>query len=108
MLSFDDFKKIDLRVAKILKAERVSNSDKLLKLIISLGEELGKRQIIAGIAGAYSPEELKGREIVIVANLEEKEIFGETSQGMLLAASSQGKPVLLRPDQEVNPGAEIH
>ncbi|MBD3207940.1 MAG: methionine--tRNA ligase subunit beta [Candidatus Nealsonbacteria bacterium] len=108
MLSFGDFKKIDLRVAKIVRAERIEGSDKLLRLIIILGEELGERQIIAGIAGAYSPEELKGREIVVVANLEEKEIFGETSQGMLLAASSQGKPVLLRPDQEVDPGAEIH
>src|SRR3989344_3442190 len=105
MISYDEFKKVDLRVAKILTAERVPSSDKLIKLQVSLGEE--KRQIIAGIGKAYEPENLLGREIVIVANLEPRALMGLESQGMLLAADNDGKPVLLAPDAEVSPGSIV-
>lgn len=105
MISFDEFKKLDLRVAKIIKAEKIEGADKLLKLQIDLGGE--ERQIVAGIAEEYDPESLKDREIVVLANLEPREIFGEKSEGMLLAADFNGKPVLLKPDTEVEPGDEV-
>ncbi len=104
MLSFEEFQKVDLRVARILSAEKVEGSDKLLKLEIDLGEE--KRQIVAGITQFYEPEKLKGREIVVVANLEPRVLRGIESQGMLLAADDNG-PVLLGLDREVPPGAKI-
>lgn len=105
MINFEEFQKVDLRVAKIIKAEKVEGSEKLLKLQIDLGDE--KRQIIAGIQQFYKPEELVGREIVIVANLEPRVLMGLESNGMLLAANVNGKPVLLALDKEVPPGTEI-
>lgn len=115
MINFDDFKKVDLRVAKIIAAERVEGSDKLLKLQVDLGSELGERQIIAGIGKVYEPESLIGKEIVIVANLEPRTFtlrlssgqVGLESQGMLLAANSEDGPVLLMPEKEVPPGSKI-
>lgn len=105
MISFDDFKKADLRIATILSAERVEGSEKLLKLRVSLGDE--ERQIIAGIGKRYAPDTLIGRQIVIVANLEPRMLMGLESQGMLLAADTPEGPVLLQPDQDVSSGAVI-
>lgn len=105
MLRFEDFQKIDLRVAKVIEAEKVGKSENLLKLRIDLGDE--KRHILAGIAQNYKPEDLIGREIVVVANLEPRMIFGVESKGMLLAADHVGGPVLLRPDKEVPPGTKV-
>ena len=104
MISIDDFKKIDLRVAKITAAQRVEGSEKLVKLQVDVGE--GQRQIVAGIGLAYDPADLIGKEIIIVANLEPRALMGIESQGMLLAASND-HPVLLQPDKEVPPGAPI-
>ena len=104
MITIDDFKKIDLRVVKIMAAERVEGSDKLLKLQVDMGEE--KRQIVAGIGFGYNPEALVGKEIIVVANLEPRAFMGIESQGMLLAASSDF-PVLLQPEKEVTPGSVI-
>lgn len=104
MITIDDFKKIDLRVAKIITADRVIGSEKLLKLQVDLGEE--QRQILAGIGLAYTPESLIGKEIIVVANLEPRLLMGVESQGMLLAAGND-HPVLLRPDQDVPPGSMI-
>lgn len=104
-ISFEDFKKVDLRIAKILEAETVEGSEKLLRLQVTLGEE--KRQIVAGIGKQYAPADLVGREIVVVANLEPRVLMGLESRGMLLAASDEGA-VLLRPDREVVPGSEVH
>lgn len=104
-ISHDDFKKLELRVAKVIATERVPNSEKLVKLRVSLGD--AERQIIAGVGKVYEPESLIGREIVVVANLEPRMLMGLESQGMLLAATSDGEPVLLMPDREVPPGAEI-
>ncbi len=106
MISYEDFSKIDLRVVKILSTERISGSDKLLKLQVSLGEE-GNRQIIAGVGKAYDPETLINKEIIIVSNLEPRILLGEESQGMLLAASGEDGPVLLVPEKETPPGAKI-
>lgn len=105
IIGIEDFLKVDLRVAKILSAERVEGSEKLLKLQISLGEE--ERTIVAGIAKHYSPEELVGKKIVIVANLKPRKIFGITSQGMLLAASDGEKLSLIVPDKDVKEGAKL-
>ena len=104
-INFEEFQKIDLRVGKIIEAEKIEGTDKLLKLKVDLGEE--KRQLVAGIAKFYQPEDLIGKEIVVVANLEPKILRGVESQGMLLAADVEGKPVLLKPDQEVPPGTKI-
>lgn len=106
MISYEDFSKIDLRVVRILSAERISGSDKLLKLQVNLGEE-GNRQIIAGIGKVYNPETLLNKEIIIVSNLEPRILIGEESQGMLLAASGENGPVLLVPEKETPPGAKI-
>ena len=95
MITIDDFKKIELRVAKVLEAERVEGSDKLIKMQLSLGEE--KRQVIGGIGKTYEPEQLIGREIIIVANLEPRNLMGLESQGMLseIGWSCQSKFALL-------------
>lgn len=105
MIQFEDFKKLDLRVAKILQAENVEGSDKLLKLQVDLGDE--KRQLVSGIAKFYQPEDLVGKQIIIIANLEPRIIFGLESQGMLLAAGDS-QAILLTLDQEVPPGTRIN
>jgi len=104
-ITFEDFKKIDLRVGKILEAEKIEGSEKLLKLIVDLGSE--KRQLVAGIGKYYKPEDLIGKEIVVVVNLEPKKIMGIESQGMLLAADKDGEPVILIPEKEVLPGTIV-
>lgn len=105
MIQFEDFQKLDLRVAKIIEVYRVEGSDKLLRLQIDLGEE--KRQLVSGIAKFYNPEQLIGKEIIIIANLEPRMIFGMESQGMLLAAG-ETEAILLQPDKEVTPGTKVH
>ena len=104
-VGIEDFLKLDIRVAKVLNAERVEGSEKLLKLAVSLGDE--ERTIVAGIAKYYTPEELVGKKIVIIANLKPRKIFGITSQGMLLAASDGENLAVLVPDRDVKEGAKI-
>lgn len=105
MITLEEFQKLELKVAKIITAERVINSEKLIKLTVDLGKE--KRQIIAGIGRYYQPEELLGKEIIVVANLEPKKLMGLESQGMLLAATGEGILALLQPDKEVPLGTKI-
>ncbi len=105
MINFEDFKKLDLRIGKIVKAEAVEKSDKLLKLKIDIGEE--EKQILSGIAEFYNPEELVNKQVVVVANLESRSMMGFESQGMVLAAGDEEKPVLLIPEKEVNSGSQI-
>ena len=98
--------KVELRVAKVLEAEAVPKSKKLLKLTVDTGSE--QRTIVAGIAEAYQPEQLVGRTIVIVANLKPAKLMGIESNGMVLAASPDGgKPTLVGFDQDVPPGARV-
>ncbi len=112
-ISIDKFKEIDLRVAKVLSAEKVENADKLLRLEIDLGSSTNpgqateKRQIVSGIAEYYAPESLVGREIIVVYNLEPRTLKGLESKGMLLAASGDGFVSLLEPDKKVPPGSKI-
>ena len=105
LITFDDFKKLDLRVATILEAEKVEGADRLLRLQITIGDE--QRQIVAGVAEFYSPEDLVGRQIVVVANLQPATIRGVKSQGMLLAAAAGEGLALLRPDPSVPPGSSV-
>ncbi len=106
LISIDEFKKVDLRVARILAAEKVEKADKLLRLEIQLGEE--KRQVIAGIAENVSPDSLINKNIVVVANLQPATIRGLESQGMLLAAEDdKGNLSLVTLDTEIESGARI-
>ena len=106
MISFKDFQKIDLKVAEIKKAEEIEKANKLLKLQIDLGGE--KRQLVAGIAKSYQPKELKGKQIVVVTNLEPKKLMGVESQGMLLAATNEnGEPIILSPEKKVETGSKV-
>jgi methionyl-tRNA synthetase len=105
-ISIDDFMKVELRVAKVLTAEKVPNSKKLLKLSVDVGTE--QRTLVAGISEAYEPEQLVGRTIVIVFNLKPAKLMGIESNGMVLAASVEGgKPVLVGFDQEMPLGARV-
>ena len=104
-ISFDDFKKLDIRIGKIIAAEKVEGTDKLLKLKIDLGNE--ERQLVAGIAEVYQPEELVGKQIPVLANLEPKKFKGLESQGMILAADDNGRPILLHPEKEIPAGSIV-
>ncbi|MBI2351781.1 MAG: methionine--tRNA ligase subunit beta [Deltaproteobacteria bacterium] len=104
MVSIDEFRRIELKVATIKKAEPHPNADKLLVLQIDLGSE--ERQIVAGIRGHYAPEELIGKQVVVVANLETAKLRGLESQGMVLAASDGERVVILTPEKEIHPGAK--
>ena len=124
IINFDDFKKIEIRIGKIITAEKVEGSEKLLKLEVDFGSEpveiqtMGedevkkdlipiKRQIVAGIAQFYSPEALVGKECPFVYNLAPRMLKGLESQGMILCPSDDNGPVLLHPDKEIVPGSII-
>ena len=112
MVNYDDFSKIELKTAKVLEASRVEGSEKLLKLILDAGDKdeagiLINRQVIAGIGKSYEPENLVGKQIVIVANLESRQLMGLESNGMILAASDENGIVVLVPDKEMMPGSGI-
>jgi|TARA_B100001079_G_scaffold45637_1_gene36974 methionyl-tRNA synthetase len=105
-ISIDDFAKVELKTAKVLEVEKVEEADKLLRLQIKIGEE--NRQIVAGIAEHYSPEELVGKKIVVVANLKPAVIRGVESNGMLLAVSTNDSVVLVTPeDTDVPSGLKV-
>ena len=106
VITIEDFSKVDLRVAKILMAERIPKSKKLIRLEIDLGG-LGKRQIVAGIAEFYKPEDLVGKLIVVVANLKPAKLMGYESQGMLLAAQFGDDLKLITIDGDITPGAKV-
>ena len=105
-ISFKDFQKLDLRTAKIVKAEEIEGADHLVKLTLDVGG-LGERVIAAGIKRWYKPEDLVGKTVVYLANLEPKVLRGVESQGMLIAAG-EDEAVLLLPDKEVSPGTKVH
>ncbi len=104
-ITFDEFKKVEIRMGKITAAEKVENADRLLKLQVDFGEF--QRQIVSGIAETYAPEELVGKTLPFVVNLEYRKLKGEESQGMLMATGVDGKVVLLEPSGEVPAGAEV-
>jgi len=105
-IEFDDFAKIDLRIAKIVKAEHVEGADKLLKLTVDIGDET--RQVFAGIKSAYAPEDLEGKLTVVVANLKPRKMKFGMSEGMVLAAGSGGKELwILSPDEGAVAGMRV-
>ncbi len=104
-ITYQDFAKLDLRIAEVIEAREHPNADKLLLLQIRVGEV--EKQIVAGIRGHYAPEDLSGRQIIVINNLEAATIRGEQSNGMLLAASDGADVVLLRPDRPCPPGSGI-
>lgn len=111
MINFEDFAKLEIRIGKILNAEKVEGTDRLLKLEVDFGPSTSsgssKRQIVSGIAEFYAPEDLIGKECPFIVNLEPRKFMGVESQGMILAADNQGQPVLMSPDKGVKAGSLV-
>jgi len=105
LIDIEEFKKIDMRVGLVKSAERVRGTERLIKLIIDLGE-LGERQIVTGLGKWYSPEYFIGKYIIVVVNLKPKKIMGIESQGMLLATDTD-PPIIVTIASEVKPGAKL-
>lgn len=105
MITIDDFAKLDLRVAKVLEAEKVEGADKLLKLKLEVGSET--RQVVSGIAKHYAPQDLIGKTIILVANLKPVKLRGIESQGMILAATDENGLVLATTDKPIKSGSKI-
>ncbi|MBI2446634.1 MAG: methionine--tRNA ligase [Parcubacteria group bacterium] len=106
MITIEDFKKLDIRIGKIISAEKVSDSLKLIKLVFDTGDK--QKQIIAGIAEFFpDPAVLLGKEMPILLNLEPKKLRGNISEGMIIAADVDGRPIFLCPEEEVPPGSIV-
>lgn len=105
MISYDDFKKLDIRVGRILSAEKIPGTNKLLVMKIDFGAET--RQIVAGIGAVYVPDHIIGKEIPALLNIEPRRIQGVDSHGMILAVDVAGRPVLLHPDSAVPAGSTV-
>jgi methionine--tRNA ligase beta chain len=105
-VSFNDFKKLELKIGKITNVEDVEGLDKLYKLSVDLGES-NLRTILAGFKQTHQPYELLGKLVVVVCNLEPRTIKGIESQGMILAALSGESPILILPEEEVKPGSKV-
>jgi len=105
-ISYDDFKKVEMRVGKVLEVKEVPDTKNLYKLIVDFGNE--KRQAISGIRKWYKPEDLVGRKFIFVTNLERRKFFGEESQCMILAAEDkEGNVVLIQPEKDVEVGSKV-
>jgi methionine--tRNA ligase beta chain len=105
MISFEDFKKVEIRIGKVIVCEKVENADKLLKLQVDFGDF--QRQIVSGIAESFTPEELIGKKLPFIVNLEYRKFKGQESQGMLMAIDADDKTILLEPGEAVKEGAEV-
>jgi methionine--tRNA ligase beta chain len=104
-ITFDEFKRMDLRVGQILEVEKVEGTQKLVKVEVDIGME--RRQMVAGVAEVYAPETLVGKRIIVVANLKPATIRGIESQGMLLAADLEGKPIIPFFGEDVPAGTKV-
>lgn len=105
-ITYEEFQKLDIRMGRIVAAERVSGTDRLLKLTVDLGGET--RELVAGIAESYTPEAVVGKVVPVLANLAPRTIRGVESRGMILCPSdAEGKPVLLMPERAVSAGAQV-
>ena len=108
LCTYDDFVKVDMRVARVVEAEEVKESDKLLRLTLSLGGDV-RRNVFAGIKGVYKPEDLLGKLVICCANLAPRKMRFGVSEGMVLAAGAGGKEIfVLRPDEGAVPGQRVH
>ena len=113
MISLDEFRKVEIRIGKVVNCEKVENADKLLNLTVDFGPSTGsgssriQRQIISGIAQWYSPEDLKEKLLPFIVNLEPRKFRGHESQGMLVAMDTEDKSVLLIPAEDVKEGTLV-
>jgi methionyl-tRNA synthetase len=105
VIEMSEFAKLDLRIGKIMNAERIEGSKKLIKLNVDVGNEM--RQLVAGIAEEYTPERLIGKLVPVLVNMKPAKLMGVESRGMILAGEVNGKPILLHPDREVPAGSRI-
>ena len=105
LIKMSEFARLDVRIGKIENAEKIMGSKKLIKLDVDVGDDT--RQLVAGIAEEYTPEELIGKLVPILANLKPAKLMGVESRGMILAVDVDGKPILLHPDQEVPAGSRV-
>lgn len=105
MIPFNDWEKMDLRIGKILEVKDHPNANKLIILKVDIGNEI--RTIVAGIKEYYKKEELKGRNVVVFTNLEQKELRGIKSEGMILAAVKDDKVILIQPEKDIEVGAIV-
>jgi methionyl-tRNA synthetase len=105
-IEFSDFQRLDLRVGTVVQADAVPKADKLLKLLVDIGEN-EPRQIVAGLAQEFSPHDVQGRQVVVVANLKPRTMRGVLSQGMILAVHDAKGLRLLGPQDEVQPGSKV-
>lgn len=105
MITFNDFKKMEMKVGTVKKVEELPNSKKMIKMQVDIGGTL--KQVVAGIKGYYKPEELQGKQFVFVTNLEPAKLMGELSEIMILAAVKGDKVVLVKPEKEIDNGAVI-
>ena len=105
LIRLDEFSRLDLRAAEIVLAEAIPGSNNLLKLEVDLGE---RRTVVAGIARPYRPEDLIGKQVVIVANLKPAKLMGIRSEGMILVAGEDEEMTLIAPEKKVKPGSPIH
>lgn len=104
-ITFDEFKKVEIKIATIISAEAIEWSEKLLKILVDLGEE--RRTILSGIATYYKPEELIGKQVLVVTNLMPKKIKDLESQGMILASEDKDGVVLLSPIKNITNGSMV-
>jgi methionine--tRNA ligase beta chain len=106
MITFDDFRKLEIKIGKVISVEKVPDTDKLLKIIFDMGTE--KRQIIAGIA-EFFPDltKLIGKEMPVLVNIEPRTFRGQTSHGMIIVADLDGRPILLTPEEDIPPGSMV-
>mgnify|MGYP001228283117 FL=1 len=104
-ITIEDFIKVDLRVGKIIDAEEVEDSRKMLKLLVDIGEE--KRTIYAGVKKSYSPEDLLNKLVIVIINLKPREMKFGTSDGMMLATQNNDEIIILQPEKDVMPGSKV-
>ncbi|UCF71883.1 MAG: methionine--tRNA ligase subunit beta [Deltaproteobacteria bacterium] len=105
MITFDDFMKLEIKIGTVTVADRVQGTDKLIRLELDCGSET--RQVVAGLAPSYTSEQLVGKQIPVLVNLEPRKLRGVESKGMILAVVVEGKAVLLMPDEHVPPGSAV-
>jgi|TARA_B100000470_G_scaffold183368_1_gene148277 methionyl-tRNA synthetase len=104
-ITIEDFIKVDLRVGKIIDAEEVEDSRKMLKLLVDIGEE--KRTIYAGVKKSYTPEDLLNKLVIVIINLKPREMKFGTSDGMMLATQNNDEIIILQPEKDVMPGSKV-
>ena len=107
IIQYDDFAKLDIHIGRVVAAEMVPETDKLIKCTIDFGAELGERTIVSGIAEWKKPEELVGKQLPYIINLAPRMLRGVESQGMLLAASDESGVVLMEPERQLTPGTKL-